>query len=157
MVGDAVGVGMKKSGLVSIGYEGRTAGDLLRTLASLGVDTLVDVRLTPISRKPGLSKTRLGEGAAALGIDYVHLPSLGNPKDNREPFRSGSVQDGCIRFSALLARPAAISAMDQLEALARDGLTAVLCFERDHDRCHRQVIVEEMSERLGSRVTVIHA
>lgn len=148
---------MPTAGLVSIGYEGRTAVDLIERLTELEVVNLVDVRLTPLSRKPGLSKTKLGQASAATGIEYVHLPSLGNPKDNREPFRSGAVFDGCIRFTALLARPDAVAAMDQLEALARDGLTAVLCFERDHKRCHRQVIVDAMSERLGGTATVIHA
>lgn len=147
----------REAALVSVGYEGRSLEELLARLSDLRVAYLVDVRLTPLSRKPGLSKTKLGQAAAAKGIKYVHLPALGNPRDNREPFRSGDVQDGCIRFSELLARPDAIAAMDQLEAFARDGRTAVLCFERDHDRCHRQVIVNAVSERLGIGAQVIHA
>lgn len=147
----------KTAGLVSIGYEGRTAQELLGALRDLGVKTLVDVRLTPLSRKPGLSKTKLGLAASGLGILYVHLPRLGNPRDNRDRFRTGEVSAGCIRFSKLLALPDAVSSMDQLEAFARDGLTAVLCFERDHDRCHRQVIVEHLSARLGKGANVIRA
>lgn len=65
------------AGLVSIGYEGRTALELIATLSQLGVSVLVDVRLTPLSRKPGLSKTKLGLAAAEAGIRYVHLPALG--------------------------------------------------------------------------------
>lgn len=146
-----------QGGLVSIGYEGRTADELIDVLASHGVATLVDVRLTPLSRKPGLSKMRLSNALMQAGIEYVHLPALGNPKDNREPFHNGAIEQGCIRFTALLAKPGAVAAMDQLEALARDGLTAVLCFERDHSRCHRQVIVGQVAERLGSGMTLIHA
>ena len=148
---------MRRTGLVSIGYEGRTVGDLMATLRDLRVTSLVDVRLTPLSRKPGLSKTKLGEASAEHGIRYLHLSALGNPKANREPFRSGEVGDGCIRFTQLLARPDSVAAMDQLEALARDGLAAVLCFEREHERCHRQVIVDELSVRLGEQATVIRA
>lgn len=70
--------------LVTVGYEGRTAGELVVTLAEAGVDVLVDVRLTPLSRKPGLSKRQLADALAAAGVEYVHLPALGNPKDNRE-------------------------------------------------------------------------
>jgi uncharacterized protein (DUF488 family) len=143
--------------LVSIGYEGRTSEGLLSTLTELNVDTIVDVRLTPLSRKPGLSKTKLAASAEAVGVRYVHLPALGNPKDNRDSFREGRPQEGFIRFSALLAQPAAVASMDQLEAIARDGRVAVLCFERDHDRCHRQVIVKELTERLGNRLDLIHA
>lgn len=145
------------AGLVSIGYEGRTALELIATLSQLGVSVLVDVRLTPLSRKPGLSKTKLGLAAAEAGIRYVHLPALGNPRENREPFRTGEVEAGCIRFTTLLARPDSVAAMDQLEALARDELTAVLCFEREHQLCHRQVIVDAVHDRLGRGATVIHA
>ncbi len=150
-------MGRRPSGLVSIGYEGRTSEELLSTLVNLSVTTLVDVRLTPLSRKPGLSKTRLAASCEGVGVHYIHLSALGNPKDNRDPFHDGRVDEGCIRFSVLLAMPAAIAAMDQLEALARDGRVAVLCFERDHDRCHRQVIVSELTDRLGSELHLINA
>lgn len=150
-------MGRRRGALISIGYEGRTSEDLLSTIVELRVETLVDVRLTPLSRKPGLSKTRLAASATTAGVHYVHLPALGNPKDNRDAFRDGRAQEGCIRFSKLLARPAAVAAMDQLEGLARDQRVAVLCFERDHDRCHRQVIVTELTERLGDRLNLIHA
>ena len=52
-------------GLVGVGYEGRTVEELIVQLHTLGVSRLVDVRLTPLSRKPGLSKTALGQ---ALGM-----------------------------------------------------------------------------------------
>jgi Protein of unknown function, DUF488 len=143
-------------GLVSIGYEGRTAAELLRELSARRVRTLVDVRLTPLSRKPGLSKTKLAGSADAAGINYVHLPALGNPKDNRSAFWNGDLETGCVVFEARMASPAAIAALDQLEALARDCLTAVLCFEQDHQRCHRQVVLRIVQDRLGRSAEVIH-
>lgn len=140
-----------------MGYEGRTADRLIRTLVDLRVSHLVDVRMTPLSRKPGLSKTKLGSSLSMSGIAYVHLSALGNPKENREPFRNGQISDGCIEFSRLMDRPAAVAALDQLETLARNHLTAVLCFERDHDRCHRQVIVGAVHQRLGAGTVLIQA
>ena len=76
-------------GVVGFGYEGADLEGFLGTLLARGVRTVVDVRLTPISRKPGFSKRRLAAALAELGIDYVHLPALGNPKWNRPGF-SGS-------------------------------------------------------------------
>jgi hypothetical protein len=35
-----------------VGYEGLTADQLMARLVAMGVTRLVDVRLTPISRKP---------------------------------------------------------------------------------------------------------
>ncbi len=60
-------------GVVSVRYEGRTAGQLVADLYDLEVKHLVDVRLTPLSRKPGLSKCKLD-----AGITYRHMPGLGN-------------------------------------------------------------------------------
>lgn len=142
-------MGTRRSGMVSIGYEGRTSEALVEILIALEVRTLVDVRMTPLSRKPGLSKRALSAELGQRSIRYVHLGALGNPPGNREPFRTGAVQQGCIVFSGLLAAPAAVAAMDQLEALARDERTAVLCFEREHESCHRQVIVAAIQRRLG--------
>ncbi|MFE2500029.1 DUF488 family protein [Streptomyces scopuliridis] len=50
---------------------------------------VADVRLTPISRKPGFSKTRLPHALDEAGITYTHLRALGNPKDNRAPSGKG--------------------------------------------------------------------
>ncbi|HLL68589.1 MAG TPA: DUF488 domain-containing protein [Micromonosporaceae bacterium] len=47
------------AGLVGVGYEGRTIEELIAQLHALGVSRLVDIRLNPLSRKPGLSKTAL--------------------------------------------------------------------------------------------------
>lgn len=74
---------------MSLGYQGRDAAELIDQLLQADVSTLVDVRLTPLSRKPGLSKRRLAEALNAAGIQYAHLPHLGSPKDNRETFRGG--------------------------------------------------------------------
>ena len=68
------GMGISRSPqLVSVGYEGREVDDLVSHLLRESVDVLVDVRLTPISRKPGLSKRRLTEALASVGVSYVHF------------------------------------------------------------------------------------
>src|SRR5258707_759886 len=77
---------MELSGLVGVGYEGRTVDELVAHLVAVGVSRLIDVRLTPISRKRGLSKTALGAALADVGIEYEHRRELGNPKTNRAGF-----------------------------------------------------------------------
>ena len=129
----------------------------MATLRDLCVASPVDARLTPLSRKPGLSHIELGEAPIEHGIRYAHPSALGNPKDNRGPFCSGDVADGCTWFTQLLARPDSAAAMGQLEALSRYGLAAALCFEREHERCPRQVIADQLSVRLVGLATVIHA
>jgi uncharacterized protein (DUF488 family) len=106
-------------GLLSVGYEGRTAQSLVQLLVDAGVDVVVDVRLTPLSRKPGLSKTRLSELLADVGVEYRHLRALGNPRENRAPFGDCRVALGVRRFRRLLEQPASSADLEELAELAR--------------------------------------
>jgi uncharacterized protein (DUF488 family) len=135
------------NGLLSIGYEGRTAESFADELAAAGVTVLADVRLTPLSRKRGFSKTALAALLAERGIRYMHVRALGNPRDNREPFHAGRVLEGRTRFREVLAEPAADCALDGLAELALTERVAVLCFEAEVDRCHRHVVLEETMRR----------
>ena len=132
--------------LVTVGYEGRSAAELVAALAEAGVTVLADVRLTPSSRKPGLSRRALAAALAAAGIEYLHLPALGNPRDNREPFRRGD-PGSRARFQELLAAPPARAALAELESRIPGERVALLCFERDADRCHRQLVSEQLLGR----------
>ena len=128
------------STVVSIGYEQRTIEDLVELLQSHGVAVLVDVRLNPISRKKGFSKKALASALIDAGIEYRHERDLGNPKDNREPFRRGlrSARDRYINH--ILNGTAAVYT-DIIE-LALSTRIALLCYERNHNSCHRSCILE---------------
>lgn len=132
-------------GIVSVGYEGRTIDDFVTELVRAGVQTVADVRLNAISRKAGFSKTRLREALAAAGIDYRHMRSLGNTKENRLPFWEGRVEEGRQVFRERLQSPEAESSLNELSALVRDQVVAVLCFETDVEKCHRKVIIDEVA------------
>lgn len=135
------------SHLVSVGYEGRSVEELVASLLAEGVSTLVDVRLTPLSRKPGLSKKRLAQCLAQHGISYIHLPALGNPKDNREPFRAGQPESR-ERFTDLLNTEIGIEALTHVAELLDDQTVALLCFERSHEQCHRHLVAEQLSRSM---------
>lgn len=51
-------------GLWSAGYEGRDIDSFVASLLDSRIGVVADVRLTPISRKKGFSKTRLGQALA---------------------------------------------------------------------------------------------
>lgn len=131
-------------GIVSVGYEGRTIEGFVDELVRAGVKTVADVRLNAISRKAGFSKTRLRDALAAAGIEYRHMRSLGNAKENRSPFWDGRVEEGRRVFGEALQAPEAESSLDELSALVRDQVVAVLCFESDVEKCHRKVIIDKV-------------
>lgn len=130
--------------LFSVGYEGRDLDAFVGLLQDNGVTVLLDVRLNAISRKPGFSKTRLTAALTDAGIAYRHARALGNPKDNREPFHSADPQSGVRAFRTLLASDDAGLELGRLAELLGSERVAVFCFERDHNRCHRQVILERV-------------
>ncbi|MGV9254375.1 DUF488 domain-containing protein [Streptomyces sp. NPDC003697] len=132
--------------LLTIGYEGRSVDELITKVRAASVTVLVDVRLTPLSRKPGLSKRRLAAALDEAGIAYAHLSALGNPQDNRAPLRDGDPR-GRERFRARLRSEAAASALEQVAALLRTERVALLCFEREHTRCHRDLVAEALVRR----------
>ena len=126
--------------IVSIGYESRSVEQLIGALRRNSVDVLVDVRLNPVSRKKGFSKAALAQALSDAGIDYQHKPSLGNPLDNRDPFRRG-LKSARARYLRHLQNGAASSYGDII-GLAGTCRIALLCYERDHDDCHRSCILE---------------
>ena len=113
-----------------------------------GVETLVDVRLNAISRKRGFSKTALSDAVRAAGIEYVHMPQLGNHRDNREGYATTETveaREARDRFRDVLTSDGASSALEELASLARDRTIALFCFEADEDHCHRQQVREALT------------
>ena len=126
--------------IVSVGYEQRSLEDLIGLLTRNNVEVLIDVRLNPISRKKGFSKTALSDALGAAGIEYRHERSLGNLKENRDPFRKGlkSARDRYLRH----LRDGAATVYDEVVALAGTARVALLCYEREHRQCHRSCILD---------------
>jgi uncharacterized protein (DUF488 family) len=140
--------------LCTVGYERRTVDELITTLIGAAVDVLVDVRLTPLSRNPGLSKNRIATRLHAAGIEYLHLPQLGNPRDNRDAFRRGD--DAAVaRYRDVLRTPDGRAALDQLLRLATHRRVAVMCFEREAAECHRSMVADALVQA-GAALRPVH-
>jgi uncharacterized protein (DUF488 family) len=140
--------------LCTVGYERRTVDELITTLTGAAVEVLVDVRLTPLSRKPGLSKNRIATRLRAAGIDYLHLPQLGNPRDNRDSFRRGD--DAAVaRYTRVLRRPEGQAALHELLRLATHRRVAVMCFEREAAECHRSMVADALVQA-GPALRTVH-
>ena len=139
-------VEMKRSdGIYTIGYEDLRIDQFINKLREHGIEAVVDVRLTPSSRRPGFSKVSLAKTLAAASIEYVHERDLGNPPDNRAAFRKGPLEDGRQRMRLRLENGSG-EALQRLVKRARQERVAVLCVEVTDVRCHRQVIVEMARE-----------
>jgi uncharacterized protein (DUF488 family) len=140
--------------VMTIGYQDRTVDQLIEGLTAADVKVLVDVRLTPLSRKAGLSKNSLAARLRDTGIDYMHLPELGNPRDNRDAFRRGEAA-AVVRYRAVLRTPEGQASLEQLLRMATHKRVALMCFERDAAECHRSMVADALAE-VGAAVKIVH-
>jgi hypothetical protein len=69
----------------------------------------------------------------------VHLRALGNPKENRDPFRAGDPRSHRL-YEDLLDEGAGAEALRHVGELLDGETVALLCFERDHHQCHRPMV-----------------
>jgi uncharacterized protein (DUF488 family) len=131
----------------TIGYERLLPPELVAELEAAGIERVIDVRFRPQSRRPGMSKTRLGALLAEHDIAYEHRRTLGTPPDIRWLYKHGRVAEGAPAFGAHVERTAA----HELDALAAEldhgPRTALLCLEADAAVCHRRTLTDALRER----------
>jgi uncharacterized protein (DUF488 family) len=140
----------------TVGYEGTDIERLVATLKAVGVRCLADVRAVPISRKKGFSKKSLAARMEAEGIAYIHFQPLGDPKPGRDAARAGRYDQFRAIYDAHLDSDDAQTSLRELTAVAGETPTCLLCFERDPATCHRSVVAEEMSQRVGFEVVDLY-
>jgi uncharacterized protein (DUF488 family) len=138
----------------TIGYERLLPPELLAELRAARIERVLDVRQRPQSRRPGMSKTRLGDMLGDHGIAYESRRELGTPPDLRHDFHAGRVAQARSAFRAHVEA----TAPDELDRLAGElehgPRTALLCLEADAAGCHRRVLCEALAERLPGLVVV---
>jgi uncharacterized protein (DUF488 family) len=141
--------------LCTIGYEGYATTEWFAALRGHGVETVIDVRDLPLSRKRGFSKSQLRESLEGVGIDYLHIRALGNPRQYREALHQGMAFSTFAGiFSQLLD--------DQRQALehvlehANAKRVCLLCYEEDPARCHRSLVAERVRSMGAEKVEVVH-
>jgi len=111
---------------------------MLEALISSGVRTLVDIRQNPVSMyRPELSKKNLHESLTEIGIQYVHLPELGVPRDVRgKAIETGSRDVIWAWYDENVVPEFAGS---NLHAFLNgfEHPVALMCTELDPHECHR--------------------
>jgi uncharacterized protein (DUF488 family) len=129
--------------LYTIGYEGLNLPAFLAALQEHSIQTVVDVRATPVSRKPGFSKSKLQGFLMESDISYSHFQSLGCPRQIRDAYKNdGDWKHYCQLFNLHLASQQ--GSLLELSRLADESRCALMCFEADHQACHRSLIAEAL-------------
>jgi uncharacterized protein (DUF488 family) len=131
----------------TIGYERLLPAELVAEFEAAGVERLIDVRYRPQSRRPGMSKTRLGELLGDHGIAYEHRKALGTPPDIRWFYKHDRTAEGAPRFREHVEATAARELDDLAAELDHGPRTALMCLEADPGVCHRRMLTEALQRR----------
>ncbi|HEX6309723.1 MAG TPA: DUF488 domain-containing protein [Longimicrobiales bacterium] len=133
----------------TVGHSTRSAEEFLDILHAHGIRRLVDVRRFPGSRRhPHFSRESLARLLPAHGIAYDHAPDLGGrrtpaPDSPNDGWRSASFR----AYADYMQTPEFDRALGSLLAGADERVTAIMCAEAVHWRCHRQLIADALVAR----------
>lgn len=121
--------------IYTLGTGSRTLEEFLELLRETGVEQVCDVRSFPTSsRFPHFARESLESALAARGFGYVWL---GNELGG---YRKGG-------YLAYMKTEDFGAGLEELERLAAERVTALVCAERLPWRCHRRFISEALRER----------
>ena len=137
----------------TIGHSTRSADDFLAVLAAHDIETLVDVRRFPGSRRlPQFGSDALAASLASHDIAYQWLPELGGRRrpDPASP-NDGWRNDAFRAYADHIASEEFASGLAELLTLAAGSRTAIMCAELLWWRCHRRLIADVLTS-LGHEV-----
>ena len=136
----------------TVGHGIRPLDELVEMLRAAPVETLVDVRRFPGSRRnPQFNQEPLRDALETAGIVYRHAVELGGRRSG-EP---GEEEFGCIRtlaFRSYAARMRSDAWQTALAAELAQPAPCFMCAKTAWQRCHRRLIAELLTAR-GADVT----
>jgi uncharacterized protein (DUF488 family) len=133
----------------TIGHSTRSFEDFLELLERHGIETLVDVRHYPSSRRyPHFNGAPLAERLAAAGVEYAHEVDLGGRRRPLADSPNTYWRHPQFRgYADYQATPAYRAALERLIERANRRPTAIMCAEAVPWRCHRQLIADSLALR----------
>jgi uncharacterized protein (DUF488 family) len=129
--------------LYTIGHSTRPLDELIAALQAHRIQTLVDIRAFPMSRRlPQFNRDSLEQTLPASGIRYFWMKALGGyRKKILEDSPNIAMRNQSFRnYADYMLTPEFEQATAELIALAEQGPTAYMCAERLYFRCHRMLV-----------------
>ena len=142
--------------LYTIGHSTRSMEDFLSVLEFHQIETLIDIRAFPMSRRlPHFNREAMERTLPEHGIRYIWMQALGGRRPRQlaaeqspnvalrnEPFRN---------YADYMLSPEFQRAADEVKSLAAKSRTAIMCAELLFFRCHR-MLVSDYSTLHGDKI-----
>ena len=129
--------------LYTIGHSTRPLDELVDALRAHQIQTLVDIRAFPMSRRlPQFNRDSLEQSLPAAGIRYVWMKPLGGYRKKMldESPNIALRNDSFRNYADHMLTPEFKQAIAEVIALAEQAPTAYMCAERVYFRCHRMLV-----------------
>lgn len=141
--------------LFTIGHGNRRLDEFFSVLTERTIQSLVDVRAQPFSRRfPHFATDALRESAEDLGIVYHWAGRrLGGRRSTEPDSPHHALERGLRGYADYMETDRFQESATQLARLATKSTTAILCAERSPERCHRRLIADYLTLR---GVEVVH-
>lgn len=129
--------------LYTIGHSTRSIEELIAALQAHQIETLVDIRAFPMSRRlPQFNRESLEKSLSDAGIRYVWMKALGGyrKKIMKESPHIALRNDSFRNYADYMLTAEFELAMAELIQLAENSRTAYMCAERVYFHCHRMLV-----------------
>ena len=129
--------------LYTIGHSTRSLDELVATLRAHSIETLVDIRSFPMSRRlPHFNRETLEKSLPENGIRYLWMKDLGGRrKKSLENSPNVALRNESFRnYADYMLTSEFERAVTDVIALAKQSRTAYMCAERVYFRCHRMLV-----------------
>lgn len=138
--------------LYTIGHSTRSIEDFLSVLKSHQIETLVDVRAFPASRRlPHFNREAMERTLPEHDIRYLWMQALGGRRKRQlsaEESPNVALRNESFRnYADYMLSPEFQRAADEVKALAAKSRTAVMCAELLFFRCHRMLVSDYFALR----------
>lgn len=148
--------------MLTVGHSIHAIERFVALLRGGGVEAIADVRRYPGSRRnPQFGAQAFADSLAQASIDYEFFgESLGGRRSSKDrpatvgverPDNSAWRNASFRAYADYMSDPEFERGLEQLEALATERRTAVMCAEAHPSQCHRQLIADVLLAR-GWRV-----
>jgi uncharacterized protein (DUF488 family) len=137
----------------TIGHSDRTLEELVSLLDERRIETLVDVRRNPWSRRhPHFCRTALQRALEGHRLRYLHVEALGGHRDAVADSPNTALPKALRGYADHMSTPVFRRALEG--AMAEPAPVAFMCAEAMPSNCHRSILSDELV-RLGHRVVHI--
>jgi uncharacterized protein (DUF488 family) len=129
--------------LYTIGHSTRPLDDFIAALQSHSIQTLVDIRSFPMSRRlPHFNREALEKTLPEAGIQYAWLKELGGRRKKiRDDSPNVALRNDSFRnYADYMLTEDFQHGIAELVTLAEQSRTAYMCAERVYFHCHRMLV-----------------